>query len=81
MDEFNDLDLDSNEIPTDAGNGNLLGAFGTVKEVVNRYLHCVICGSNMHFTHITDFARNTTEENAKCPECGVQAQRSLHKLQ
>lgn len=80
MDEFNDLELE-NELSIDTDPGNLLGAFGSVQEVVSRYLHCAICGSNLHFTHITDFSRNVTEENAKCPECGIKAQRSLHKLQ
>lgn len=54
---------------------------GSTPEVLNRYSHCAICGSNLHFTYFTDFAKNMTEENAKCPECGVRAHRVVHKLQ
>lgn len=55
--------------------------FGTSTEVVARYTHCALCGSNLHFTHITDFSRNLTQETARCPECGVKVRRAMHKLQ
>lgn len=54
---------------------------GSSAEVIDRYLHCAICGGNLHFTYFTDFGKNMTEENAKCPECGVKAHRMVHKLQ
>lgn len=81
MDDFNDLEFDIENMAPDTSLENPLGNFGSVKQVLDRYLHCAICGSNLHFTHLTDFTRNITEENSKCPECGVKAQRSLHKLQ
>ena len=56
-------------------------SFGTAREVMDRYTHCVLCGANLHFTHITDFTRNLTQETAKCPECGVKARQIIHKLQ
>lgn len=56
-------------------------AFGAANVVVERYLHCSFCGANLHFVHVTDFARNMTQETAKCPECGVQARQVLHRLQ
>ena len=55
--------------------------FGSAAQVMERYTHCGICGSHLHFTHMTDFSRNLTQESAKCPECGVGARRVLHKLQ
>jgi hypothetical protein len=55
--------------------------FGDVKTVVARYTHCALCGSNLHFNHITDFAKNMTQEIARCPECGVKARQVMHKLQ
>jgi uncharacterized protein with PIN domain len=54
---------------------------GTAREVVERYSHCTICGGRLHFSHITDFAHNTTQEIAKCPECGVRVRRVMHRLQ
>jgi predicted RNA-binding Zn-ribbon protein involved in translation (DUF1610 family) len=55
--------------------------FGNAKEVVAKYTHCVSCGSNLHFTHVTDFSRNLTQETARCPECGIQALQAMHRLQ
>lgn len=55
--------------------------FGTPREIVLRYTHCALCGSNLHFSHSADFARNLTVETAKCPECGIRIRRVLHKLQ
>jgi DNA-directed RNA polymerase subunit RPC12/RpoP len=55
--------------------------FGDVKDVVARYTHCALCGSNLHFNHITDFAKNMTQEIARCPECGLKARQVMHKLQ
>lgn len=55
--------------------------FGTAKEVVARYTHCALCGANLHFTHVTDFSRNLTQETAKCPECGIKSRHSVHRLQ
>jgi uncharacterized protein with PIN domain len=55
--------------------------FGTAKDVVARYTHCTLCGANLHFSHVTDFSRNLTQETARCPECGVQARQVVHRLQ
>ncbi len=54
--------------------------FGDAKEVVARYTHCALCGSNLHFNHITDFAKNMTQEIARCPECGGKARLGMLKL-
>lgn len=54
---------------------------GTARDVIQRYTHCVMCGANLHFSHVTDFTRNLTQETARCPECGIKARRVLHRLQ
>jgi hypothetical protein len=54
---------------------------GTAEEVMDRYCHCALCGANLHFSHVTDFSRNLTQETARCPECGVKARQHIHKLQ
>jgi hypothetical protein len=59
----------------------LLPILGTPKEILARYSHCPQCRAYLHLTHITDFIRNLTEETARCPECGVQARKNLHRLQ
>ena len=76
MDERNDLPAD--EMQTEEA---LSQFFGTAKDVVARYTHCALCGANLHFSHITDFSRNLTQETARCPECGLKVRRVVHKLQ
>jgi hypothetical protein len=55
--------------------------FGAAKDVVARYTHCALCGAFLHFSHVTDFSKNLTQEIARCPECGVKARQVMHKLQ
>jgi len=59
----------------------LVPMVGTSKNVVQRYSHCNICGGRLHFNYVTDFSRNTTHEKSSCPECGLEAKQSLHRLQ
>lgn len=54
---------------------------GNVLELVSRYTHCTLCGAHLHFSHITDFALNLTQELAKCPECGLKGSHVTHRLQ
>lgn len=77
MDERNDLPVEDTLEETDA----FSQFFGTAREVVARYTHCALCGANLHFTHITDFSRNLTQETARCPECGVRVRKLVHRLQ
>ncbi len=70
---------ETRELATEQESGS--GYYGKPREVIARYNHCAICGSNLHFTHSTDFSRNLTQETAKCPECGVKVRSVLHRLQ
>ena len=55
--------------------------YGSAGEAMARYTHCEICGANLHFSHVTDFIRNLTQETARCPECGLKARKIVHRLQ
>ena len=77
MDERNDLpvsegDTEAAEIPS---------FFGNTQDLVDKYMHCAICGSNLHFTHVTDFVKDLTYETARCPECGIRVRKVMHRLQ
>ncbi|MBI3535233.1 MAG: hypothetical protein HY072_07085 [Deltaproteobacteria bacterium] len=79
MDEKNDIlaeDLE-NEPQLDTAHHY----FGNTDEVLARYAHCALCGSNLHFSYITDFTHNLTHEMAQCPECGTKVRKLIHKLQ
>jgi uncharacterized protein with PIN domain len=81
MDERNSIPSeDESNNPTDASQA-LAMFYGTAKEVMDRYNHCVLCGANLHFSHMTDFSRNITQETAKCPECKIKVRRIMHRLQ
>lgn len=51
--------------------------FGNPKDFLATYTHCTVCGSHLHFTHTTDFARNCTQETARCLECATEKPRLL----
>jgi DNA-directed RNA polymerase subunit RPC12/RpoP len=77
MNERNDVPSEENP----EGNTALSQFFSTAKEALARYTHCSVCGAHLHFTHVTDFSKNLTQETARCPECGVRARRHTHRLQ
>ncbi len=72
---------DRQEEKTAAAEMDLSPLYTTAEEAMARYTHCTMCGSNLHFTHVTDFSRNLTQETARCPECGLKARQIVHRLQ
>lgn len=78
MDDRHEIQAEDNTMQDQTG---MSPFFGTAKDVVAKYTHCALCGANLHFTHVTDFSRNTTQETARCPECGVKTRQVIHKLQ
>lgn len=84
MDDRNGMPMDDSnntDAAAEPASADLSQFYGTAKDVVAKYTHCSLCGGHLHFTHVTDFHRNLTQETAKCPECGTHARRILHKLQ
>ncbi len=55
--------------------------FGTAQAMMVKYCRCEECGAFLHFTHVTDFVKNLTQETARCLECGKHARRVVHRLQ
>jgi len=53
----------------------------STEETLERYSHCVLCDAHLHFTYLTDFSKNRTQEVARCPECGIRIRRLNHQLQ
>ena len=54
---------------------------GSTQDVLLHYTHCAACKSRLHFTYVTDFSRNLTQETARCPECHLQSHKMMHRLQ
>ncbi len=56
--------------------------FKTTQDMHAHYTHCPLCNAFLHFSHITDFSKNLTQETTRCPECILgKTQRFLHRLQ
>jgi len=53
----------------------------SAEEVLLKYTRCSQCQARLHFSYLTDFSRNLTQETARCPECHNQAHRVMHRLQ
>ncbi len=51
------------------------------QQVLLKYTRCVHCQARLHFSYLTDFSRNLTQETARCPECQSQAHQVMHRLQ
>jgi len=82
--EADDLGLDSEEEENEDQTVPVFGptpVFGSARDLIDRYSHCVVCHSRLHFTHMTDFSRNLSQETAKCPECNLKVRRVTHRLQ
>ena len=81
MSERNDLAADEMTEEVETLTPTFTNYFGATEDILDKYCHCALCGSNLHFTHVTDFHQNLTREIARCPECGVKASQSLFSLQ
>lgn len=81
MDDRNDLPNLGNDDNSISAEDTLHQFWGTAKDVIARYSHCTLCGANLHFSHVTNFAKNITQEIAKCPECGLKVRQVVHRLQ
>jgi len=84
QEELTDEQMDEQSIEVTVEQGptpSIAPAIGSLKNVVQRYSHCTLCGGRLHFNYITDFSRNTTHEKSSCPECGLDARQVLHRLQ
>lgn len=45
------------------------------------YNNCSLCGTELIFTHVTDFLYGIVDEEAECPCCQVRMKKNNHSLQ
>lgn len=50
-------------------------------QIIAEYNTCVLCGSDLEFTHITQFIRQEVTEEARCPSCNIRHKKEMHRLQ
>lgn len=51
------------------------------QEFLDNYQNCVLCGSELIFTHNTHFIQLSVEEEAHCSHCNVRNRKQSHRLQ
>lgn len=82
IDDLNTADDSPAETVTDPGpRFSIVPQVGSLDAILSSYTHCNVCGGRLHFNHCSDFSRNTTQEKASCPECGLDSRQILHRLQ
>lgn len=45
------------------------------------YHQCCLCGTELQYTHVTNFIREEVKEEAHCPSCQVRTKEQQHRLQ
>lgn len=51
------------------------------EQFLEDYHHCPLCGSELLFTHVTQFVTGSVAERAQCEDCHIQVKSSDHSLQ
>lgn len=51
------------------------------EQFVEDYNTCCMCGTDLVFTHVTNFVEQTTVEEAFCECCKVRTRKADHSLQ
>lgn len=51
------------------------------QEAVHDHLHCILCGTELNFSHKHNYMQLTVAEEASCPHCKIKTRESLHALQ
>ena len=52
-----------------------------LEETLEDHFHCILCGSDLAFTHKTDFVTQVVTEDANCACCKIRNRQSSHRLQ
>ena len=65
----------------ETGRGQRLQKVEQREDISMQEDHCVLCGSELLLTHVSNFVRNFVEERACCPDCGVKNKTKTYTLQ
>lgn len=50
-------------------------------QFVEDYNTCVLCGTELYFTHVTNFVEHEATEEAFCECCRIRVRKTSHVLQ
>lgn len=51
------------------------------EQFVEDYNHCPLCGTELLYTHVTDFSYLKVNEEAHCEACNIRTKKDEHVLQ
>lgn len=51
------------------------------EQFLMEYNNCPLCGTELYYTHNTDFIYLDVKEEAHCPHCNIKTKTDSHRLQ
>lgn len=51
------------------------------EQFLENYQSCCLCGTELYFTHVTNFVQFDVQEESWCPSCNIRQQKNAHTLQ
>jgi transcription elongation factor Elf1 len=51
------------------------------EQYLQDYNHCPLCGTELLFTHVTNFIEGMVKEDAHCMTCNIRTKSAEHELQ
>jgi len=58
-----------------------LGKIDFKEQYLENYQCCCLCGTDLYFTHVTNFVEQDVQEESWCPSCNIRQQKQGHSLQ
>jgi transcription elongation factor Elf1 len=52
-----------------------------LEQFLEDYHNCPLCGSELMYTHVTNFAHLSVQEEAHCEPCNIRTKKDAHVLQ
>lgn len=50
------------------------------EQFMDEYAHCPLCGTEMVYTHVTNFIAESVKEEAFCTACNIRTKSNSHGL-
>jgi transcription elongation factor Elf1 len=60
---------------------HIVDTISPVEQFLEDYHQCPLCGTEMVFTHVTNFVNEEVKEEAHCSPCQIRVKSNQHQLQ
>lgn len=79
--KFKQETLNEQELPSVSVQIHIAEATNWRQQFVEDYNTCCLCGTELYFTHVTNFSANEVTEEAFCECCRIRTRKDQHSLQ